>query len=158
MSQDRSGKDDMMGREDARAHLAALNAFQENMADELTCLWWYAPVVGGLLAMLTYAMSLERPFMFALEGQCFAIMAVLYAVARRRLGYFVNGYRRGRTRKIAFGLLMFQYCMMGLSGAGAWLWHLSWLPVVAAVASFLAGCRGSILWRRVWRADMTAEL
>ncbi|QEH95914.1 hypothetical protein FXF46_06190 [Gluconobacter thailandicus] len=158
MPQDGYGIEDVMGREDARAHLAALETFQGKMIEELTCPLWYAPVIGGLFAMLTYAMSLERPFMFALEGECFAITAALYAVARRRLGYFVNGYRRGRTRKIAFGLLMFLYCMMGLSGAGAWIWHLGWLPTVAAAASFLAGCWGSVLWQRAWRADMTAEL
>lgn len=158
MPQDGYGLEDGMGPEDARTHLATLKTFQGKMNEELTCPWWYVPVLGGLFAMLTYAMSLERPLMYSLEVECLAIVAVLYAVARRRLGYFVNGYRRGRTRKIAIGLLMFQYCMMGVSGVGAWLWHLAWLPIVAAGASFLAGCWGSVLWQRVWRADMTAEL
>ncbi|GAN91118.1 hypothetical protein Gbfr_024_012 [Gluconobacter frateurii M-2] len=68
MPQDGYGIEDVMGREDARVHLAALETFQGKMTEELTCPLWYAPVIGGLFAMLTYAMSLERPFMFALEG------------------------------------------------------------------------------------------
>ncbi|GAC89096.1 hypothetical protein NBRC3257_1526 [Gluconobacter thailandicus NBRC 3257] len=47
MPQDGYGIEDVMGREDARVHLAALETFQGKMTEELTCPLWYAPVIGG---------------------------------------------------------------------------------------------------------------
>lgn len=149
---------DVTSRDDARVQLEALGAFREKLAVELVCPWWNAPVMGGLLALLTFAMSLDPPFIFVLEGLCIALIGIFYALARRRMGYFVNGYRRGRTRKIAIGMMLAVYAMMALSGAGARVWHLAWLPWLATLGSFAIGYGAGLLWQRAWRADMTAAL
>lgn len=114
--------------------------------------------MGGLLALLTFAMSLDPPFVFLLEGLCVALMGIFFAIARRRMGYFVNGYRRGRTRKIAIGMILAVYAMMALSGAGERVFHLTWLPWIATLGSFAIGYGVALLWRRVWQAGMTARL
>ena len=145
-------------RDDARAQLEALDAFRSRLPKELACPWWNAPVMGGLLALLTFAMSLDPPFVFLLEGLCVALMGIFFAIARRRMGYFVNGYRRGRTRKIAIGMILAVYAMMALSGAGERVFHLTWLPWIATLGSFAIGYGVALLWRRVWQAGMTAQL
>ncbi|WP_408872366.1 hypothetical protein [Gluconobacter roseus] len=158
MQQDGVGTVDVTSHEDARAQLEALGAFRGKLGVELVCPWWNAPVMGGLLALLTFAMSLDPPFIFLLEGLCIALMGIFYALARRRMGYFVNGYRRGRTRKVATGMMLAVYAMMALSGAGARVWHLAWLPWLATLGSFAIGYGAGLLWQRAWRADMTATL
>ncbi|WP_349291939.1 hypothetical protein [Gluconobacter sp. Dm-73] len=145
-------------RDDALRQLEALDAFRSRLPKELACPWWNAPVMGGLLALLTFAMSLEPPFVFLLEGLCVALMGIFFAIARRRMGYFVNGYRRGRTRKIAIGMILAVYAMMALSGAGERVFHLTWLPWIATLGSFAIGYGVALLWRRVWQAGMTARL
>ncbi|MFT8808958.1 hypothetical protein [Gluconobacter sp.] len=158
MQQDGFGNVDVSSREEARVQLDALGAFREKLGDELVCPWWNAPVRGGLLALLTFAMSLESPFIFLVEGLCIALMGIFYALARRRMGYFVNGYRRGRTRKIALGMLLAVYAMMALSGTGVRVLHLAWLPWMATLGSFTIGYGAALLWQRGWQADMTARL
>ncbi|GEC60451.1 hypothetical protein GOX01_07820 [Gluconobacter oxydans] len=145
---------DVTSRDDARVQLEALGAFREKLGDELVCPWWNAPVMGGLLALLTFSMSLDPPFIFLLEGLCIALIGIFYALARRRMGYFVNGYRRGRTRKVAIGMMLAVYAMMALSGASV----RGWLPWLATLGSFAIGYGAALLWQRAWRADMTAAL
>ncbi|GBR67583.1 hypothetical protein AA103587_0356 [Gluconobacter kanchanaburiensis NBRC 103587] len=103
-------------------------------------------------------MSLDPPFMFLLEGLCVALMGIFFTIARRRMGYFVSGYRRGRTRKIAIGMVLAVYAMMALSGVGARVLHLMWLPWIATLGSFAIGYGVALLWRRAWQAGMTAGL
>ncbi|WP_225198103.1 hypothetical protein [Gluconobacter oxydans] len=158
MQRDGFGNAGVTSRDEALAQLEALGAFRGKLGNELVCPWWNALVMGGLLALLTFAMSLEPPFMFLLEGLCIALMGVFYAFARRRMGYFVNGYRRGRTRKIAIGMMLAVYAMMALSGAGLRVWHLAWLPWLATLGSFAIGYGAALLWQRAWQADMTAAL
>ena len=74
----------------------------------------------------------------------------------RRTGMFINGYRRGRTRRVAAVLLVFFVPLYVLS---AWLadngvrWAALPLAAVAGVAAYLC----SIWWCRVFAREMRDE-
>jgi hypothetical protein len=128
----------------ARAHVAARAACPPHMH----------VLVALLMAAMVASQSLASPLnLFALAPSLCAV-AALIVHQRKRYGFFVNGYRRGRTLWVAIPLLVFVEAVLF---GGIWLkdsWHLVWAPLAGGVLVFPATLFASYRWQAVYKADM----
>lgn len=96
----------MITTEDARASIEHVQAVRRDLAVRAECspAWRFtmATLCGGAFA----AQAAPGFIALVLSISCFAAIIAMAIVARRRMGFFVNGYRKGKTRKIAIGLLV----------------------------------------------------
>jgi hypothetical protein len=75
---------------------------------------------------------------------------------KRRLGVFIKGYRRGKTRMVAFHMLV---VILGLYFASYYvsLSQRSHVIILALAAiAFLVAYLGSTLWQRVFVSELNA--
>lgn len=73
---------------------------------------------------------------------------------RRRMGMFVNGYRRGRTRYVIAALLLVIMPLYVASVYFARETQLIWPSVALAGAITLVAYVGSTIWQRVFRREL----
>ncbi|MBO9624451.1 MAG: hypothetical protein J7500_17215 [Sphingomonas sp.] len=73
---------------------------------------------------------------------------------RRRMGMFVNGYRRGRTRYVIAALLLLIMPLYVASIYFARETQLVWPSVAAAGAMTVIAYVGSTIWQRVFRREL----
>jgi hypothetical protein len=84
------------------------------------------------------------------------LMIVIVIYDRRRYGMFINGYRKGATRRVTAALLaamlalIFAQLRLREQGVEAWV------PFAVAGLAFLAAVAGSVWWARVFRREMGA--
>ena len=140
----------------ARIALDAKSDTQRQLAAAATCPPWrhaaFGLLMGALIATPAFATT-TRFFVFA------AIMvAILFIVRsdRKRMGMFVNGYRRGKTRIVAFAMLTIE---LGLYSFATWRAltfgdHVT--PFVLAALGIVLGWIGSIIWQRVFVSELAA--
>lgn len=87
------------------------------------------------------------------------IFASIFLIVRwdkRRLGVFINGYRRGKTRMVTFPMLAL---ILGLYFASYYVSLSHGKPVIIlalAATTFLIGYLGSTLWQRVFVSELNA--
>lgn len=92
--------------------------------------------------------------------QLVTIVPIMLAVVliiqwdRRRLGMFINGYRRGRTRLVSAGLLLAILSLYFVSARLAHEAKLVWPSILLAAAAMLISYVGSTIWQRVFRREM----
>lgn len=92
--------------------------------------------------------------------QILTIVPIMLAVVlivqwdRRRLGMFVNGYRRGRTRLVTAALLLTILPIYFVSARLALQAKLVWPSIALAAAAMLVSYVGSTIWQRVFRREM----
>jgi hypothetical protein len=138
----------------AETALAALAETRRRMAERAHWSFRRHLAVGLLVGMLVASYAL--PPVGTLVAVAIALVATLLLVRsdRRRDGFFVNGYRAGRTRQVA--LLFVAVAMLGLAAAlvGKHVYGLTWVPLVAGAAVAVLGTIASLQWERVYRADL----
>ncbi len=137
--------------------LAAMQASRAQLAQRVNCPPQYHVLFGALMGGITAAQAAPPAGTFAIEGLCALVGIWMYRNGRRRMGFFVNGYRRGRTRPVVAVLLV---CFLGLMGGGVWLkdeQHLTWAPIAAGVIMFAIGTWASFVWQAVYRAELRAS-
>ncbi len=133
--------------EDARAARA-------QVAARLDCPPQMHAVLALLMAMMVASQSLPSPLNTAAVAPCLAGVVLLVQHQRKRYGFFVNGYRRGRTRRVALTLLAFVEVVLFGS---IWLklaHHLAWAPLAGGVLVFPVTLFGSYRWQAAYRADL----
>ena len=128
----------------ARAHVAA-------RAD---CPAYMHVLAGLLLATMVAIQALPTALNIAALAGCLCAIAAMVAYRRKRYGFFVNGYRRGRTLWVALALLVF--VEMVLFG-GIWLkesWHVAWAPLAGGALVFPVAVFASYRWQAAYKADL----
>lgn len=144
-----------MNEREARDALAGIGAAQAQVAAATTCPPWRHAAFGAIAAMLVGGQALPTPLGLALFAIGLAGAVTLMKRDRARTGMFVNGYRRGRTRPIAFLLVLVLWGLMAIEiywrfHAGATLAKIG----VAAMA-FVLATLGSVWWQRVYVRELT---
>ena len=138
----------------ARAALDAANQARQQLAGQAHWSWPRHALVGLQLGGLVASPA------FGLFGIVVAIILVLITTPlivwfdRRRDGFFVNGYKSGPTRRVAY--------LMAASGIGLLIGGLAlrdrfdWpaAPLVCGVIALLVGTFGSRWWEQVYRRDL----
>ncbi len=147
----------MAGFEDqARAALAAKGTAEQELARLALCPPWRHAAFAGVVATLVVAPAVSLPLRFGVLAAVFASIFLIVRSDRRRLGVFINGYRRGRTRLVTFPMLGIilglyigsLYCSEELGRPK--------LSIIFSVAAFAIGYLGSALWQKVFVRELGA--
>ncbi len=108
--------------------------------------------------MRSYVAAPALPLVFRMAALATLMLAVVLIIRwdRRRTGMFVNGYRKGRTRKVTLAMLA---VVLPLYLLGSWLsdMHgLAWPSLVMGAVAAVLAYAGSHWWTRVFRREMLA--
>lgn len=107
-------------------------------------------LLGGLIA--GYALPGSWPVVVVLV--CLAATVAIVAQDRRRDGFFVNGYRTGRTRPIAFALVAIAFAGLVSAIILRERYGLAWAPVAIGIVLAVVATIVSIIWERVYRQEL----
>lgn len=77
---------------------------------------------------------------------------------RQRLGMFINGYRRGRTRRVIAAFLPVLLALYGASVYFVFAKHQVWPSVLLAAVMFGVATYMSIVWQRVFVRELENSL
>lgn len=77
---------------------------------------------------------------------------------RRRLGMFINGYRRGRTRQVIAAFLPVLAALYAASAYFVLARHLVWPSLLLGVVMFGVAAWMSTVWQRVFVRELEAAL
>lgn len=142
-----------MDDNDVTASLEAMQQTRDKLADRMQWPLWRHAATGVLLAVVLFGIALPGG-----KGALVNVLVLVAAVAimahdKKTHGMFVSGYQRGRTGWVIAALI------------GLWLAALvATLAMEAPLANplfwaieaslFVAGTALSVLWGRVYRADL----
>ena len=118
---------------------------------------WYHAVLGLMIGALLASMAGPTWLMLATDALFCLGLVLMIAAYRRHTGMWINGYRAGRTRVVAFataflaaGIML--ACVWAKTERGLWLSPLIGAPVVAALVT-----AAGYIWERAYRADLADE-
>jgi hypothetical protein len=142
--------------EEARLALLAKSAAEQNLAKLALCPPWRHAAFAALMAGLVSTPAFSQPIRFGLLAIIFAAIALIVRSDRRRLGVFINGYRRGKTRRVTFPMLL---VILGFYSASFYCGDVLHRPVFSfalAAMAFGVGYAGSVIWQRVFVRELGA--
>ncbi len=143
-----------MKEEEARAALAAVDCAKARLAEAMACPPWRHAAFGALMASLVLAVTVPSPWLLPIQIVSFAGMVLLLRHDRVRYGVFVNGYRRGRTLPVTLGLLAAELGIVLLALPARQLPFPSPRGLACVAAAFLIATLASVLFQRVWIAEI----
>ncbi len=142
--------------EEAHVALAAKGAAELDLAKLALCPPWRHAAFAAVVAALVATQAVPIPARFVLLVLVYASIAAIYLTDRRRLGVFINGFRRGKTRTVTFTLLLVVFAL------GAAIVYFGDQPgqrlicLGLAAVAFMAAYRGSMIWQQVFRRELGA--
>lgn len=141
---------------EARSALEAKQYAEAQMARAANCPPWRHALFGLLMGGLVASPAFDTPIRFAILAVILCSIPLIIRSDRKRMGMFINGYRRGKTRLVAFGVLAVELSLYAVSvyyglDLGD---HLT--PLLLGLAGVLIGIAGSLLWQRVFVREMGA--
>jgi hypothetical protein len=145
----------MMLHEEAQAALEAKQAAEHRLASAAECPPWRHAVFALLMAALVATTALPLALRLVAAALILLCVAAVVQSDRRRMGLFVNGYRRGKTRIVTFAMLaailpLYVYsARAGLDGDRL-------VPLLLAGVTFVISLVGSIVWQRVFVRELGA--
>ncbi len=142
-----------IGKDEARAALGAVVGAQRELAT-LACPPWRHAAFALCEAVLVATPAVAFGWRIALFVAVMAGIIACVMSDRRRLGVFINGYRRGRTRRVALLLLL---GIAALYIASVWASLHAGMPLLSlalAVITFGISYWGSVTWQRVFVREM----
>ena len=141
---------------DAASALEAKKNAEAQMARAATCPPWrhavFGLLMGGLVATPAFAMPI-RTSMLVLILAC---SPIIIHSDRKRMGMFINGYRRGKTRIVAIGVLIVELTLYTFAVIRGLDHHDQVTPLVLGAVGVVIGILGSMLWQRVFVREMSA--
>jgi hypothetical protein len=147
----------MMTTFEAQARLALMaKGAAEDLARLATCPPWRHAVFAGMMAALVATPAVPLTLRFVLLALIFVAIALVVQSDRRRLGVFVNGYRRGKTRLVALPMLALILLLYAASCYFALDRGQPMISLALAAASFVIGYIGSMIWQRVFVRELGA--
>ena len=141
----------------AAGTLEQAQAARARLAQKLDCPPWAHTLIGALFAVLVADMAAPEPLILPIEGAVALVGVAIFFWFRRRMGFFVNGYRKGRTRPIAFGLVGAYLVCFSLAFWCRTELKLFWPAYALAVVMFGIGTWASVAWNRTYRAELTGS-
>ena len=133
--------------EDARAARALVGA-------RLDCPRYMHFVLAGLMSAMIASQSLSTPWNVPAVILCLVAVLMLMQYQRKRYGFFVNGYRKGRTRVVAISLLLFVEVVLFGSIWLKLVHHVAWAPLAGGILVFPVTILASYRWQAAYKADL----
>lgn len=146
-----------MDRTEAADALDAMQASRVKLAAAAECPPERHAAFAAMYGILTASQALPTGWVLGVEAVIVLSVIAVVAWDRRRTGMFINGYRRGRTRKVTMAMLA---VFLPLYTLGAFLKHfrgVDWAPVACGIVVTIAAYSLSRLWQRVFTAEMRAQ-
>lgn len=142
-----------MDREEAEQALKALRTTQGRLAERAHWSWQRHAAFGAVMGALVASYAL--PPAGAVLGLLLCCLAMVAIVVRdrRRDGFFVNGYRGGRTRGVTALLLLAALGALAVALIGKDHGH-GWAPLAAGAVLFVVATYASMAWERVYRKEL----
>jgi hypothetical protein len=143
-------------RDEASRALAAKGAAEQNLARLALCPPWRHAAFAAIMAALVAAPAVSVPVRFAVLAAIFVAIGLIVRSDRRRLGVFINGYRRGKTRLVTFPMLV---AILSLYVASYYFGDTEGRPAISlalGVVAFGIGYVGSTIWQRVFVRELGA--
>jgi hypothetical protein len=139
---------------EAASALDAKRQAEIQMARAATCPPWRHAVFGLLMGALVASPAFETAVRFAILIAILACIPIIIRSDRKRMGMFINGYRRGKTRIVVAGILIVELGLYFVSLTRGLEHHDHLTPLVLGVLAVLVGIAGSLLWQRVFVREM----
>ncbi|MDP9086044.1 MAG: hypothetical protein M3N02_04660 [Pseudomonadota bacterium] len=142
--------------DEAVAALDAKKSAERQLAYAAECPPWRHAIFGLLMGFLVSTPAFPFEVRMVILAVILAGIGLIIRSDRKRMGMFINGYRRGRTRLITFPmlaivLLLYAYsCYLGLDRGD------TVTPLFLALAAFAVSVIGSIIWQRVFVSELGA--
>ena len=145
-----------MDRIEAMNALAAKRDAEAQMAKAANCPPWRHAAFGLMMAALIAAFAFDPTWRAAILALAILAVPLIIRSDRKRMGMFINGYRRGKTRLVTFGLLIVWMALYATGVHYALTRHDEVMPLVLAAVAFVICTAGSVLWQRVFVREMGA--
>ena len=145
-----------METEEALSALDAKRQAEMQIARAANCPPWRHAVFGLMMAGLVASPALALPGRLALIAALLCLVALIIQSDRKRMGMFINGYRRGKTRLVTFPMLMVELSLYALAVVLNADGEHRAVPLLLGAAAFVVGIAGSMLWQRVFVREMGA--
>lgn len=143
-------------QEQARAALAAKAAAERNLAELALCPPWRHAAFAGIMAALVASPAAPLALRSVILVFVFAAIALVIQSDKKRLGVFINGYRRGRTRLVTFPMLAIVMAIYVASMVFGMDRHRPEISLALGVVTFGIAYVGSVLWQRVFVRELGA--
>lgn len=146
----------MTSTEEALAALEAKKSAERQLAAVATCPPWRHAVFGAIVGAIVSAPAFPTVIRMGLIAIVFSAIAIAVQSDRQRLGVFVNGYRKGKTRLVALPMLA---VVLGLYALSMWFGDGRAdrvTPLLLGSFAFVVGVIGSIIWQRVFVSELGA--
>jgi uncharacterized membrane protein len=140
----------------ARAALDAKNDTQRQLAAAATCPPWRHALFGLLMGALIATPAFTMGVRYAIFALILVAIALIARADRKRMGMFVNGYRRGKTRIVAVGMLVVELGLYAVAVHRAIALDDHVAPFYLAALGVVLGWIGSIIWQRVFVSELAA--
>lgn len=79
----------------------------------------------------------------------FVAIGVMVAISRKRMGFFINGYRRGRTRAVAISVESIFFASLRLIITQ----HIAWAPFAGGALIVPIVVLASFRWQAAYRSE-----
>lgn len=141
---------------EAASALDAKRAAEVQMARAANCPPWRHAVFGLLMGGLVASPAFDTVPRFAILILILACIPVIIHSDRKRMGMFINGYRRGKTLLVTIPLLLVELSLYFVSIVRGLDHHDHTTPLLLGVIAIAIGIGGSLLWQRVFVREMGA--
>src|ERR671920_277172 len=144
---------DDLDRDAAAAELAALQADRDALAARAVQPWWYDALLGLLLFVFISSYSLHNTWITLAALVVFLLsLRGMVALYRRLTGFWVDGFRRGPTRR---AIVVWVVVVLAVLGAGfAADEHWRGAMVVAGAVPGVGVAAVSRWWTRIYVAEL----
>jgi len=142
----------------AAASLEEALAARARLAEKLRCPPYLHALFGALYGALVASWAGSDAVVFEVEAVVILIAAGMFLWMRKKMGFFVNGYRKGATRPVVAALLMLYFVCFGLAAWCKAELHLAWPALVLGALMFCVGTYSSVLWQRTYRRELDPTL
>jgi len=145
-----------MDHSEALSALDAKRQAEMQMAKAANCPSWRHAIFGLLMGALVASPAFDFPIRMLILILILCSIPVIVQSDRKRMGMFINGYRRGKTRIVAIAILAVELSLYAVSVIRAFDHHDHVTPLLLGIAGVLIGIAGSLLWQRVFVQEMGA--
>jgi hypothetical protein len=142
--------------EDARAGLSAIADSRQRLAVVARVPMWRHALFAGMMGGLVAAYGLPVAYQMGAVAGLLCATAVIVREDRKRMGMFLNGYRRGRTSPIAYASVAFFLVSLVLAIVLRRTFAIAWAPFAIAAIVAAVGWKSSIAWERAYLRELGA--
>jgi hypothetical protein len=146
----------LMQTTEALAALDAKRAAEAQLARACNCPPWRHAVFGLMMGALIASGAFDTAIRTAILVAILVCIPLIIRSDRKRLGMFINGYRRGKTRIVVFAILAVELSMYMIGSYYGMMLHKPLIPLLLGAAGVPIGIGGSLLWQRVFVRELTA--